>query len=129
MSYQNGIINNLIENTIEIYFADDPDPEATKITQSNIVSESMTLKQSVCDSETLTYGGCIASEFNIELLNTADRSFSSALTGKWISVKITQHYADPACKQCLSRRQLVSRQNDRGKSVLGFQRVYRQRDG
>ena len=95
MSYQNGIINNLIENTIEIYFADDPDPEATKITQSNIVSESMTLKQSVCDSETLTYGGCIASEFNIELLNTADRSFSSALTGKWISVKITQHYADP----------------------------------
>ena len=92
MSYQNGIINHLIENEIEISF---PDNDEATITQANIVSESMTLKQSICDSAELRFGGCIASEFNIKLMNTPERQFSSQLVGKWISVKITQHYSDP----------------------------------
>ena len=93
MSFQNGIINNLIENKIEIFF---PDGDAQTITEENIASESLTLKQSICDSEALTFGGCIASELSIKLINTNERSFSTAeLVGKWISVKITQFYADP----------------------------------
>ena len=92
MSYKNGIINHLIENEIEISF---PDNDEATITQANIVSESMTLKQSICDSAELRFGGCIASEFNIKLMNTPERQFSSQLVGKWISVKITQHYSDP----------------------------------
>lgn len=93
MSYQNGIIHNLIRNRLEIFFPGD-ETEAV-ITEENIVSESMTLKQRICDSETLRFGGCIASELTIQLTNTAQRQFSSALTGKWISVKLTQYYADP----------------------------------
>lgn len=92
MSYQNGIIHHLIQNRIEIFF---PDGDEQTISESNIVSESMTLKQSICDSDELRFGGCIASEFSIKLLNTADRSFTNELTGKWISVKMTQKYADP----------------------------------
>ena len=92
MSYKNGIINHLTENEIEISF---PDNDEATITQANIVSESMTLKQSICDSAELRFGGCIASEFNIKLMNTPERQFSSQLVGKWISVKITQHYSDP----------------------------------
>ena len=92
MSYQNGIINHLIENEIEISF---PDNDEATISQANIVSESMSLKQSICDSSELRFGGCIASEFNIKLMSTPERQFSSQLVGKWISVKITQHYSDP----------------------------------
>jgi len=92
MSYQNGIINHLIENEITITFLDN---SLAPITQENIVSESMTLKQSVCDGEELRFGGCIASEFSIRLMNTPQRQFNKLIEGKWISVKITQRYAAP----------------------------------
>lgn len=93
MSYQTGIINNLIENTIEIFFPDEPD--TPPVTQENIVSESMSLRQTICDGEQLRFGGCVASQFSIKLMNTAARQFDDTLTGKWIAVKITQRYADP----------------------------------
>lgn len=86
---KNKVINNLIYNKIEITF---PDGDEETITEVNIASESMQLKQSICDEESLKFGGCIASEFKIDLINTDDRIFSSELTGKWISVKITQYY-------------------------------------
>lgn len=92
MSYQNGIINHLIKNKIEIYF---PDGDVEPIAEGNIVSESLTLKQSICDGEALTFGGCVASELNIKLINTAERQFSNELADKWISVKMTQYFADP----------------------------------
>lgn len=92
MSYQNGIINHLIQNKIEIYF---PDGDVEPIAEGNIVSESLTLKQSICDGEALTFGGCVASELNIKLINTAERQFSNELADKWISVKMTQYFADP----------------------------------
>lgn len=92
MSYKSGIINNLISNEILITF---PDGDCADIGEENIASESMTLKQALCDDDELRFGGCIASELSIKLINTAERQFTSELTGKWISVKIIQHYADP----------------------------------
>lgn len=98
MSYQNGIINYLQRNEIEITFTDNEETGVTPIaaiTSDNIVTESMSLKQSICDEEALTFGGCIASELSIKLLNTAERQFTTELAGRWISVSITQYYADP----------------------------------
>ena len=98
MSYQNGIINYLQRNEIEITFTDNEEKGVTPIaaiTSDNIVTESMSLKQSICDEEALTFGGCIASELSIKLLNTAQRQFTTELAGRWISVSITQYYADP----------------------------------
>lgn len=92
MSYKSGIINNLISNELLITF---PDEDCADIGEENIASESMTLKQSLCDDDELRFGGCVASEFSIKLINTAERQFTAELTGKWISVKLIQHYADP----------------------------------
>lgn len=105
MSYQNGIIHHLIRNRLEIFF---PDNEMTTITEENIVSESMTLRQRLCDGDTLRFGGCIASEFSVKLMNTAERQFSTELAGKWISVKMTQYYADPDEALCPSASLLPS---------------------
>ena len=98
MSYKNGIINFLQRNEILITFSDNEDEGVTPIaaiTSDNIVSESLNLKQSICDNEALTFGGCIASELSIKLLNTAERQFTTELTGRWINVQITQYYAEP----------------------------------
>lgn len=98
MSYKNGIINFLQKNEILITFSDNEDEGVTPIaaiTSDNIVSESLNLKQSICDNEALTFGGCIASELSIKLLNTAERQFVEELTGRWINVQITQFYAEP----------------------------------
>lgn len=68
-----------------------PDGDEQDIAEENIVSESMRLTQSICDEDYLKFGGCIASEFRIDLLNTNERSFTQELTGRWISVKLIQH--------------------------------------
>lgn len=68
-----------------------PDGDEQDITEDNIVSESMRLTQSICDEDYLKFGGCIASEFRIDLLNTNERSFTQKLAGRWISVKLIQH--------------------------------------
>lgn len=80
----------LINNTITITF---PDNDESEITEANIVSESMRLRQSICDEAYLKFGGCIASEFSIDVMNTNERQFSVSLAEKWISVKIAQQYA------------------------------------
>lgn len=87
--YKESIINELSLNTLLIVF---PDGEYQSITEDNIVSESMTLKQSVCDEEKLKFGGCISSEFKIQLVNTENRSFGNDLVGKYINVKLTQTF-------------------------------------
>ena len=97
MSYKSGIINNLISNTLEITF---PDEDCETITEANIVSESMKLKQAISDGDELRFGGCIASEFSIDILKTYDAENDAVfpdvdLKGKWIAVKLTQTYADP----------------------------------
>lgn len=68
-----------------------PDGDEQDITEENIVSESMRLTQTICDEDYLKFGGCIASEFRIDLLNTNERSFTQELAGRWISVKLIQH--------------------------------------
>lgn len=88
-SYKKKIINSLMENTIQINF---PSGDFAPITEDNIVSESMTLKQSICDEEQLRFGGCISSEFKIQVINTEDRTFGTDLVGKWISVVLTQTF-------------------------------------
>lgn len=77
----------LLYNRIVISF---PDGDGEPITEENIRSESMRIRQTICDESYLKFGGCIASELKIDLLRTNDRSFGDSLIGKWISVKITQ---------------------------------------
>lgn len=77
----------LLYNRIVIFF---PDGDGEPITEENIRSESMRIRQTICDESYLKFGGCIASELKIDLLRTNDRSFDDSLIGKWISVKITQ---------------------------------------
>lgn len=100
-AYKEKIINELIENRLEIIFHLKTSEETDSgyvagyepITENNIVSESMVLKQSICDEEKLKFGGCIASEFNIQLLNTAERSFDGLkLKNQWITVKLYQKH-------------------------------------
>lgn len=88
---RNAIINDLVENVLTIVVRNDSVPYLT-ITEKNIVSESMVLKQSVCDQSDLKFGGCISSEFNIDLINTEDRMFSNDLVGKRINVILSQTY-------------------------------------
>lgn len=82
-------IENLIENTLTVSF---PNGEYEDITEENIASESMSLKQSICDESKLKFGGCIAAEINIDIVNSIDRTFTNDLVGKWISVKLTQRF-------------------------------------
>jgi hypothetical protein len=79
-NYEKFIINDLIRNELIITF---PDNDAEPITEENIAFESMSLKRSICDSEALIFGGCIASEFSIDLINTGSRSFSEGLGFPW----------------------------------------------
>lgn len=87
--YKPKVIHELIGNKLEILF---PNGDAAVITEANMVSESMKLKQSVCDESQLRFGGCIASEFSIQLMNTEERSFGIDLVGKWINVRLTQTF-------------------------------------
>lgn len=89
-TYKAKIINELMSNKLEIFSSDG---KFQTITETNIESESMSIKQSICDEDKLKFGGCIASEFKIGLLNTVDRTFDvSNLVGNWICVKLTQTF-------------------------------------
>ncbi len=77
----NGTTNN--ELHIEV-FGYNPDGSNLHIRNKNIVSESMVIEQSICDESDLKFGGCIASQFEIDLSNAPD------LTGKYITVSLTQ---------------------------------------
>ena len=91
-STKSAIINNLIENALSITVYDEQGIPYTTITEENMVSESMILKQSICDESDLKFGGCIASEFDIDLINTESRTFSNNLAGKFISVVLKQTF-------------------------------------
>lgn len=80
-------------NELIISFTDNEEegvtPEAD-ITAVNIVEESMKLTQSINDENYLKFGGCIAAQFSIDLLNTDSRKFTDSLVGRWISVKLIE---------------------------------------
>ena len=79
-------LDNTMNKEVMISFPlDDMDP----ITSSNILSESMEMTQAICDSPGMVFGGCISSEFSIDIFNTASRSFDGSLKGKWIAVRLT----------------------------------------
>ena len=82
------LINELMHNNLSINFADS---EIPVITEDNIATESMTIKQSICDEDSLKFGGCIASEFTINITSTEERQFyENQFVGKLIKVKIIQ---------------------------------------
>lgn len=89
---KSAIINNLIENILSITVVSEAGIPYMDISEENVVSESMVLKQSICDESDLKFGGCIASEFNIDLMNTESRTFSNDLAGKWIYVNLKQSF-------------------------------------
>ena len=80
-------------NELIITFTDNGEqgvPLEADITADNIVEESMKLTQSINDENYLKFGGCIAAQFSIDLLNTDNRKFTDSLVGRWISVKLIE---------------------------------------
>lgn len=87
------LINDLYENILTIDLLNNDGSVNYSITEDNIVSESMTLKQTICDGEKFKYGGCIASEFDIQLTNNEEKSFTQGeLVGAYIQVRLSQKY-------------------------------------
>ena len=85
------LVDNLIENvvTIEIQSLSGKTWVSAVLPSENIVSESLEIRQSICDSEELQIGGCIPSQLTLDVMNTGD------LSGKRIIVKIrTRYYSD-----------------------------------
>ena len=79
------LVDNLIENivTIELQTFSGGTLVSTEVLPAeNIISESLEIKQSICDSEELRIGGCIPSQLTLNVMNTGD------LSGKRIVVKI-----------------------------------------
>lgn len=80
-NFKFAVINGTTNNRLRIVVFDDPQ---YTITNSEIVSESMKIQSSICDDTKFTFGGCIASEFEIEISKNVD------LTGKYITVFLDQ---------------------------------------
>lgn len=90
--HKNQILNELLDNTLSIHILSDNGLPVSTITEENIVAESMTLKQSIVDEENFKFGGCIASEFDIQLIDGENKSFGENLVGKRILVTFSQEY-------------------------------------
>ena len=77
--------NGTVKNEIIIYIPVEGSENPHQIRNDEIVSDSMKLTQSICDDSDLRFGGCIASEFEIETTaNIGD------LTGRRIYVYLSQ---------------------------------------
>ena len=93
------IIDNECINSYRIEFLDN---NIADITDENIESESMQLTQAVSDGARLIFGGCIASELQLTLLNTATnsdspqytRNFDESLEGQWFELYLVCKYKD-----------------------------------
>ena len=82
------LVNELMYNTMSIHF---PVDNIESISEDNILTESMVVKQSICDDDNLRVGGCIASELTIGITSTEARKFfDNQYVGKLISVVIVQ---------------------------------------
>lgn len=90
---KNHILNDLYEQELRIQVFIPGVIQPLNITGENIVSESMTLKQDTCDGSKFRFGGCIASELSIQLIDTEELSFSSDdLVGSTILVSMRYKY-------------------------------------
>ena len=61
--------------------------EYRRLAPEYIISESLEIKQSICDNNELKIGGCIPSQLTLNVMDV-----SGNLTGKWIVVKVRSHY-------------------------------------
>ena len=61
------------------------------LTNSDILAESLELKEAIEESDNLSFTGCIASSFKIECFNLVD----DTLEGMWIEADIVAHTVDP----------------------------------
>lgn len=86
-------INSPVNNILTIAFPLNDDIDT--ITSENIESESMEIYQAVYDGSGLKFGGCISSEFDVDVFNTAERSFDTSLEGEWIAVKMNMQALTP----------------------------------
>ena len=78
--FKRACLNGSVENYLKISISgSDKDIE-----NDEIVSESMKLNQSICDDSDIKFGGCIASQFEIEITRDVD------LTGREITVFLYQ---------------------------------------
>ena len=85
--FKYACLNGSVEN--QIFIEVTGDSETVTISNSEIVSESMKLNQSICDESDLKFGGCIASQFEIEITKNID------LTGREIHVYLNQRAVIP----------------------------------
>lgn len=84
-NFKNAALNGSVSAELDIIvFGGGENGGDLHIYNENIVSESMTLTQGICDESDLKFGGCVASSFEIELFSTKN------LTGKYITVYCTQ---------------------------------------
>lgn len=81
--------NGTVKNEIIIYIPVEGSENPHQIRNDEIVSDSMKLTQSICDDSDLRFGGCIASEFEIETTVDVD------LTGRNIHVYLYQEAIMP----------------------------------
>ena len=88
--FKNACLSYPVRTELDIcVIGEDENSPDMHIYNSNIVSESMVIEQSVCDEADIKFGGAIASSFEIELFGFPD------LTGRAITVTITQSVAVP----------------------------------
>ena len=81
------LLHNTVGRELVIRFPDDN----IEISSDNIVSESMSLTRSIIDGKELKFGGCIASQFKIKVIDVDKiQGISADLTGKNIEVSLKQ---------------------------------------
>ena len=80
---KDAILNGTVRNTIVVKLSgDNSNPEP--LYNNKIISDSLKLHQALCDNQNLKFGGCIASELNLEVISEED------LAGKTITLSIVQ---------------------------------------
>lgn len=83
--FKNAVLNGTTHNELDIIvFGYNADGSNLHIHNKNIVSESMTIEQAICDDSDLKFGGAVASSFEIEIVGIPD------LTGRYITVQLKQ---------------------------------------
>lgn len=79
-----SLLNNSLQRQIIIRF---PEDDIQDIDGNNIVSESLELTQAICDSKEFAFGGCIAGQLTIQVIN-----IEQELNNKRINVILKQSY-------------------------------------
>jgi hypothetical protein len=82
------LVNNCISTDVTFEILDSSGTKIMTLENENIVSESLEIKQSICDDEELTIGGCIPSQLKLNLMNV-----SEDLSGKLIVARVSETYS------------------------------------